>query len=115
MTVESASTHGCALRENVLIDASKSVGRARAAHAAADGTLSRASEPGPERGDGDDVDHGVVRLLAAGLRRARVTRLGRSPVARGELPHLRVSKLIKFRRSSLEAWIAAQERKAGAK
>ena len=40
-------------------------------------------------------------------------RLCWSLVNRGDLPHLRVGRLIKFRRSSLDAWVAEQERKAG--
>lgn len=40
-------------------------------------------------------------------------RLGWSMVNRGELPHLRVGRLIRFRRASLLDWIARQERKAG--
>jgi excisionase family DNA binding protein len=33
----------------------------------------------------------------------------------GELPHLRVGRLIRFRRSSLIDWITARERRAGRK
>lgn len=36
-----------------------------------------------------------------------------SLVNRGDIPHLRVGRLIRFRRSSLVAWMAKAERKAG--
>lgn len=39
-------------------------------------------------------------------------RLAWSLVNRGELPHLRVGRLIRFRRSTLLEWVEARERKA---
>lgn len=38
-------------------------------------------------------------------------RLGWELVNRGELPHLRIGKLIRFRRASLLAWAESQEKR----
>lgn len=40
------------------------------------------------------------------------SRLGWSLCNRGDLPHLRIGRLIRFRRSALIAWAESRERKA---
>ncbi len=70
--------------------------------------------PGPKRRpDGDDsgsrlleVDD-VARYL--GMRTDWVYR----EVRAGRLPHIRLGRAVRFRRDSIEAWVAARERGAG--
>ena len=69
--------------------------------------------PGPSRQP--DGGHGTSRLLEAddvarylGMRTDWVYR----EVRAGRLPHIRLGRAVRFRRDSIEAWLAARERGA---